>query len=583
MLRDKVSVEEMEMIDYYRSDYAYSGDRPRYGRASTHEILKYWAEKKGFLYQLLGNQLIYTKDICIKAPYDMLERDMGYLLDRDNFYCWYRDLGWKLYEDDYKSRDAFFQIMRRDWLTKNRIEGETYKFKFPKDDKVIAAPHGSKPLKFLAKVAELYGKTELFEEFRLAHSRVLNKKELHGELVLSIHPLDYMTMSDNNCGWSSCMSWQEAGCYRRGTVEMMNSPIVLVAYLKAKEDMRIPGGHWSNKKWRQLIVVTEDFATGIKGYPYESKDLTSICLLTIQELAEKNLPNLKYSQTVIDYEPFNRFSVGDREFSFEFECGAMYNDFENADEFYMIMSENIVDGNHYCYYSGVANCMHCGSIGDDYGCFDDAEGNLICEDCCPNYYCAECGEHIYENDVCEVDGQYLCSYCYENHTVETKDDEELHLEGNTYRIHLVGTVDGIHYSNKTISVYRLNDSTFMNTYFNISEFKRDANSCTYYVLIDECKQDALEDLFDFYLGDEEGIAELEEYKIAYSLSSSDRWARERALRLGEPWPADPEVENAKSEAIMQALRKFIINDFMEREAIKPELSFWTLVDEVLPF
>ena len=33
------------------------------------------------------------------------------------------------------------------------------------------------------------------------------RDEIQAKLVLSIHPIDFMTMSENNCNWRSCMSW----------------------------------------------------------------------------------------------------------------------------------------------------------------------------------------------------------------------------------------------------------------------------------------------------------------------------------------------------------------------------------------
>ena len=76
-------------------------------------------------------------------------------------------------------------------------------------------------MRVLSKIATAYNLPG-FEDFRIAQSLVTNQANLKGYITLSIHPLDYMTMSDNNCGWDSCMSWQEEGCYRQGTVEMMN-------------------------------------------------------------------------------------------------------------------------------------------------------------------------------------------------------------------------------------------------------------------------------------------------------------------------------------------------------------------------
>jgi hypothetical protein len=101
-----------------------------------------------------------------------------------------------------------------------------------KDGKVLKIRNGSRPMRSIRKIAESYG-IEGFEHFMNKHSECLNQKSLKGTVHMSIHPMDYMTMSDNNEGWESCMSWANDGCYKQGTVEMMNSPCAVVGYLES--------------------------------------------------------------------------------------------------------------------------------------------------------------------------------------------------------------------------------------------------------------------------------------------------------------------------------------------------------------
>ena len=54
------------------------------------------------------------------------------------------------------------------------------------------------------------------------------------------------------------MSWFEKGEYRQGTVEMMNSECVVVAYLESTTNMTIRDGEWNSKRWRELFVVDEN-------------------------------------------------------------------------------------------------------------------------------------------------------------------------------------------------------------------------------------------------------------------------------------------------------------------------------------
>ena len=175
---------------------------------------------------------------------------------------------------------------------------------------------------------------ETIERMRIIHSQILNKKKIKGTLCLSIHPLDYMTMSDNEYDWTSCMRWREndefeTGCYHAGTIEMMNSNNVVVAYLEGKEKwypFSLGDGNISNKKWRELFIVDHDFIIGIKGYPYCSDSLEKQIINILAEMAKNTLDFeyrdeiIKNSNDTIPYlgEPSKYFTIS--------TCRYMYND-----------------------------------------------------------------------------------------------------------------------------------------------------------------------------------------------------------------------------------------------------------------
>ena len=80
------------------------------------------------------------------------------------------------------------------------------------------------------------------EEFRIKHSQILNQKELVGNINLSIHPMDFWTLSDNDCGWSSCMSWMENDCYPYNNMSLTETVLKWIKEL-AKTNM-----NWEYKK-----------------------------------------------------------------------------------------------------------------------------------------------------------------------------------------------------------------------------------------------------------------------------------------------------------------------------------------------
>ena len=181
-------------------------------------------------------------------------QDIGFMIKKisermkvfaDAFFNWFYDLP----SSERPSYNTLNLVNHRNLATNSYSIGEPFEVNLP-DGKILKVQKGTKPLRVLAKMAQAFN-LEGFEEFRLTHSRILNQKKMTGELCLSIHPMDFMTMSDNNSNWESCMSWSDYGCYRRGTVEMMNSECVVVAYLRAKEDMKVSEDlYWNNKKWR---------------------------------------------------------------------------------------------------------------------------------------------------------------------------------------------------------------------------------------------------------------------------------------------------------------------------------------------
>ena len=425
MLVDKLSRTELQMIDLYRIKYAAPKKKPK-EMASTEKVLSFWNEAKQNLYRLLGNKFMYEKFIKISLSRDTLMREMNRLLDRHWFV--------EEVENYFRKQDenillySFIKLLRGDVLVDNKYTGEDAKMEI--NGTLIQLHNGAKPLKVLSKIATALDIKEYFEDFRIRHSQILNQKEISGTLVLSIHPLDYMTMSDNSSGWSSCMSWREKGCYRRGTVEMMNSPCIIVAYLKSDNEMLYLGEdyYWNSKKWRTLCIFDENYIASIKGYPYRNDELSSMVVKLLINLAKENL-NLGFSEEILDYDPYESLIVGGNSYTFNFETNTMYNDFENNPHCFMALSKDLSSKHNYLNYSGIENCMWCGETFDFYfyyECSDEPYEHLICDDCYNAERCTYC-DRLTHDDLIEIDGQFLCKDCYRNSTNTCADDGETHV------------------------------------------------------------------------------------------------------------------------------------------------------------
>lgn len=457
MLVDKLSRTELQMIDLYRIKYATPKKKPK-EMASTKKVLSFWNEAKQDLYRLLGNKFIYEKFIKISLSRDTLMREMNRLLECHWFVEEVENYFRK--QDDNILRHDFIKLLREDVLVDNKYNGEDARMEI--NGTLVQLHKGAKPLKVLSKIATALNIENGFEHFRIKHSQILNQKEISGTLVLSIHPLDYITMSDNNSGWSSCMSWREKGCYRRGTVEMMNSPCVLVAYLKSNDyEMLLDGGYyWNNKKWRTLCIFDEDYIASIKGYPYRNDELSSMVVKLLINLAKENL-NLDFSEEVFNYEPCESLVIGSDRYTFDFETNAMYNDFENNPHCFMALSKDLDSKRNYLNYSGIENCMWCGETYDFYDyyeCSDEPYEHLICGDCYGAERCTYCSR-LTHDDLIEIDGEFLCRDCYIERAETCSDDNETHISFTKVRLHSTITNCLNFYANRRIYLHDISAET----------------------------------------------------------------------------------------------------------------------------
>ena len=394
-------------------------------QADIDYILRCWNESKQDLFKIFGGQFILEREVELEEPnhivsnrlsessavWQFLDGFYSYICKCDREGCY-----------NYHQWALLTNLITYDRLAENvfhfynsEVKSET----FIVEGKKIVLQEGTKITRFLKKFSEAAG-IDGYEEFRIAHSMILNTKKMRGILCLSIHPLDYMTMSDNASTWTSCMSWKEHGCYRQGTVEMMNSKVAIVAYLKSNErDFTMPGNYiWNNKKWRSLFIVDEDVICNVKAYPYQSNDLVRVVDEWLLDLVKKSGLNREYCETYERIIPWEDKTYGNgNSIRFCFETDAMYNDIEHDDtikRFGFVGKET--NSNTTIFYSGNSECMWCGSTCGDF----ETEEWLVCWDCYEDErpVCPICGEHFYEEDGYYLNDDFICPCCYDTRTVE---------------------------------------------------------------------------------------------------------------------------------------------------------------------
>lgn len=443
---------DKKTISSYISHYAV--EEKGFDEANLAHVLRIWAENKEKLYHSFGDKFIISRELSYEQSFDEIcEKTARLLSQHDNFvqqfYRWINTTfpytsAWRCLTDEERQTNCKYHILNKlvyiDTLAENNLDitqgiENYFGLESPLLLKDIAIPlpsgkvyklsgHENKPMRILARINKEFNlvSEEEFEEFRIAHSMIFNQKKIKGVLNLSIHPMDYMTMSDNVENWSSCMSWQNEGEYRQGTVEMMNSPHVVVAYISSDNNKTYCGRgyEWNSKKWRCLCLVDKDSIVSVKSYPYFNKDITAEALSFIKEIVEQNEPENKYYPELINFNSHCHLEEGEKPHVKFFASGHMYCDFccsnwaEAKRLHWGYFSESLINhgGFYELDYSGASECMVCGSIEDT------ADDSLVCENCSNNVRtrCYDCGERLYDGDIYyDNDGYAYCESCYYDH------------------------------------------------------------------------------------------------------------------------------------------------------------------------
>lgn len=215
--------------------------------------LKKWANAKQHIFTLLGNKL--------KA-----EQSVDSVLSRSAILDLFRRFSSETLEDNRKYDLALYFLSRLDVeeIASNTLNCNRNMF--------------DTEFKVGMKVSRILGKLvnkEYAHELQTQYSMFLQKLKAKGKAVISIDPIDYLTMSENKTGWRSCHALD--GEYRAGTLAYMIDPCTTITYVKTSEDILhadtcLP---YSNKTWRQIALVATDNSYAVQGRQYPGEMLNN--------------------------------------------------------------------------------------------------------------------------------------------------------------------------------------------------------------------------------------------------------------------------------------------------------------------
>lgn len=254
-------------------------------------LMKDWEENKCRFYSRLpGNKLIYQTPNIITMPISNEDKEAAL----DNFID---DIRWH-YSLELVELREFIEYNRNDFYN-NSLSKD-----YPVKDGVVI-PKGMKIIKaFKYFVKDKNTLTELQDKA----SMLIQNTKISGYFCISVHPLDYLSLSENTHNWRSCHALD--GEYRAGNLSYMADNCTIVCYIKSEHNAVLPrfpdDVPWTDKKWRMLLHVSHDDTLLISGrhYPYESKGLQDFALELYETFFSQG-----YSFTKWCHEKYDRYEL----------------------------------------------------------------------------------------------------------------------------------------------------------------------------------------------------------------------------------------------------------------------------------
>ena len=436
---DALTDKDIKTIQYYLEIYGATRSAP------LSQVLNVWNTNKSTLFKAFGKKLRIEKQISIPKDIAVMKRQLSSVYDEYSFKYEYEV---KMAQNNKKhlsttTHNEFITDVLYYWANQNYNINELYilsrlfskenvsfgyidtisdpgEFKFSNFKATVK--NGMKTIRTIQKLLKIthYPNMELFEEWRNAVNCISIGNEIQAKLVLSIHPLDFMSMSDNNCNWSSCMSWSHNGSYRGGTLEMMNSNLAIVAYLEGPQTFKLNISEDEsyvipNKSWRSL----------------HNDKITFKVLDTLKDLVKENL-NWNYQFGIQEYQDMKHldgnFYVRDF-FNTQYDkkknhhcifvyTNCMYNDIIESHNPYYYCYRNYVPTSIKLCLSGPPTCICCGAImgNRETICdYDDIGSDLICGECYHDKRCSECGTINYHIKYKTRFGNFCNDRCCDNY------------------------------------------------------------------------------------------------------------------------------------------------------------------------
>ena len=145
---------------------------------------------------------------------------------------------------------------------------------------------------------------KVLTELQNQASMIIQEDKVNGILCFSVHPMDFLSLSENTYHWRSCHALD--GDYRAGNLTYMVDKSTVICYLRnGSEYAALPNFPsdilWNSKKWRMLLFLSNDWSAMFAGRQYPFHSPTALDLVSAHFLKSIGKSPLTWSPWYDDY------------------------------------------------------------------------------------------------------------------------------------------------------------------------------------------------------------------------------------------------------------------------------------------
>ena len=323
---------------------------------NVEQYLEEWAANKSHIFKLFGEKLTLEEEVELDLTQNLKVIDLA----KKSF----------ISECVINCEENLFKLM----IFFEKLSPVEFANNIINLDREILGIKISKGNKISRTISKFVSDKKIASDITTKYSMVVQEFKAKGKVVLSIDPMDYFTMSENDSNWTSCHSL--TGCYQTGTVAYLQDSTTVIAYAKPIRNTTVnfygEVASYSNKIWRQVVMFSDNFvyATQSRQYPADMvANRATVGNMLIKLLEGYN--NTKYvsqdwdvsdnwaaiechecADDDVDWYCYNDITHE----AFETAYSIIPSSFENTDEFFKEMREN----GEYCSPSSSVACLYCG-------------------------------------------------------------------------------------------------------------------------------------------------------------------------------------------------------------------------------